>query len=256
MIPRIIHYCWLSDDPIPAELNEYMNTWKKYLTDYEIIHWNFNRFPKEKSIWVKQAFEQKKYAFAADYIRLYALYHYGGIYLDTDVEVLKSFDPFLDAREMLCREIGGDPEVAAFGVEKGCEWIKVCLDRYQNRPFIKEDGSFDVLPLPKVIQNTLIENGYIFRDIDYPSSNHKFTNKEIPILPYEYFSPKSYSSGKLYKTELTVSIHHFKGSWLPWYTQLEKKIFNSVGLDSKNISGAIISRLEKLYHKIKFVPKK
>ena len=87
MIPKIIHYCWLSNDPIPSNIQHYMDSWKKYLPDYEFIHWNFDKFDKSSSRWVSEAFDNKKYAFAADYIRLYALYHYGGIYLDMDVDV-------------------------------------------------------------------------------------------------------------------------------------------------------------------------
>ena len=101
MIPKIIHYCWLSNDPIPSNIQHYMDSWKKYLPDYEFIHWNFDKFDKSSSRWVSEAFDNKKYAFAADYIRLYALYHYGGIYLDMDVEVLKSFNPFLSLQTMM-----------------------------------------------------------------------------------------------------------------------------------------------------------
>ena len=85
MIPKIIHYCWLSNDPYPAKIQHCINSWKKKLPGYEIKLWNLQNFPLEKSEWVKQAFEAKKYAFAADYIRCYALYTYGGIYLDSDV---------------------------------------------------------------------------------------------------------------------------------------------------------------------------
>ena len=98
MIPKIIHYCWLSDDPVPETLQGYMKSWKEKLPDYEFILWNFNRFDKSSSIWVSQAFDNKKYAFAADYIRLYAVYNYGGIYMDMDIEVLKSFDDLLNSQ--------------------------------------------------------------------------------------------------------------------------------------------------------------
>ena len=81
MIPKIIHYCWLSNDPIPDDLKKCMDSWKEKLPDYEVMLWNFDRFPKTKSQWVSDAFDNKKYAFAADYIRLNALYNYGGIYL-------------------------------------------------------------------------------------------------------------------------------------------------------------------------------
>ena len=93
MIPKRIHLCWLSGDPYPAKIGKCLASWKKHLPDYEVVLWDTKRFDLESSPWVKQAFEAKKYAFAADYIRFYALYNYGGIYLDSDVEVLRSFDP-------------------------------------------------------------------------------------------------------------------------------------------------------------------
>jgi len=120
MIPKIIHYCWLSDDPVPEKLQNFMKSWKKYLPDYEFMKWDFKRFPKDKCAWVSEAFDNKKYAFAADYIRIYALYNYGGIYLDMDVEVLKSFDDLLSLPYFLCYEEDGQgPEVAAFGAGGG-----------------------------------------------------------------------------------------------------------------------------------------
>ena len=127
MIPKIIHYCWLSNDPIPDDLKTCMNSWKKYLPDYEFMLWNFERFPKEKSKWVSDAFDNKKYAFAADYIRIYALYHYGGFYLDMDVEVVKPFDPYLGLATMIGYENSKAKglEVAAFGVER----YSPCLTR-------------------------------------------------------------------------------------------------------------------------------
>ena len=95
MIPKIIHYCWLSDDKFPTQIQKCIDTWKVILPDYEFKLWDTTTLNLEDYIWIKQAFETKKYAFAADYIRLYAVYHYGGIYLDTDVEVLKSFNNLL-----------------------------------------------------------------------------------------------------------------------------------------------------------------
>ena len=127
MIPKIIHYCWLSNDPVPSDLQKYMQTWKVKLPDYEFIKWDFKRFPKGKSKWVDQAFDKKKYAIAADYIRLFALYNYGGIYLDMDVEVLKSYDDLLPLSSMICFEANGTTiEAATIGSEKGCIWVKKC----------------------------------------------------------------------------------------------------------------------------------
>lgn len=219
MIPKIIHYCWLSDDPIPKDVQGYMSTWKKHLDDYEFVKWDFNRFPKDKCAWVSEAFDCKKYAFAADYIRLYALYHYGGIYLDSDVEVLKSFDKFLELDTMLCYENtdNGDMEleVAAFGVAKGQKWVGDCLRHYDGRHFIKEDGDMDMETLPVVVGKKLAENGYTLKDVYSISEALTSEPNEIPVFPYEYFSPKNLRTMEVTVTNNTHSIHNYKGSWSP-----------------------------------------
>lgn len=217
MIPKIVHYCWLSDDPIPQALEKCMSSWKKHLNDYEFILWNFSRFPKDKVSWVSEAYDNKKYAFAADYIRLYALYNYGGFYLDMDVEVCKSLTPFTSLKTVLGwqRSIGG-VEVAAFGVEKKAEWVKKCLEEYEGKHFIQPDGTFDMLPLPNRIESALRKMNFEITNVDnVPSAVSAETNKKFPIFSYDYFSPKSYLSGRIKRSKKTVCIHHFSGSWLP-----------------------------------------
>lgn len=216
MIPKIIHYCWLSNDPIPEKLQLYMNSWEKHLPEYEFIKWDFNRFPKESSKWVSDAFDNKKYAFAADYIRLFALYHFGGVYLDMDVEVLKPFDDFLNLDEMLCYEKDGNGaiEMAVIGVKKNSNFIKDCLDYYDNREFIKIDNTFDTTTIPCIATKILLEN-YKVANASCINNAIKITSEgNIPIFPSDYFSPKSYDNGKIYLTSNTVTIHHFAGSWL------------------------------------------
>ena len=160
MIPRIIHYCWLSDDPVPPRLQAYMDTWRRILPGYEIRLWNFDRFPRGKSAWVDEAFDHRKYAFAADYIRAYALYHHGGIYLDSDVEVLKSFDDLLSLPYFMCRETGSRcVEAAVMGAEAGHPLYKALLERYDKRHFIRPDGSMDITPMPDVIGETAVALG-------------------------------------------------------------------------------------------------
>ena len=197
MIPKIIHYCWLSNDPIPQKLKECMETWKEKLPDYEFILWNFDRFDKNSSIWVQQAFDNKKYAFAADYIRLFAIYNYGGIYMDMDIEVLKDFESLLNQNLMIAYE---NPEktgieAGCFGSEKKNSFIEDCLGYYKDRAFIKNDGSFDILPLPKIML--------------------KFLSAHQDVMPYDwhYFTNKSYHTGKISTTEKSYSIHRFAGSW-------------------------------------------
>lgn len=236
MIPKIVHYCWLSDDAVPDALQKCMKSWSAVLPDYEIVRWDFNRFPKGKSKWVDEAYGNRRYAFAADYIRLYALYNYGGIYLDMDVEVVKTFDSFLHLKTMLCYENSADSrlEVAAFGVEKGSLWVKRCLEYYENRCFKKADGSFDTKVLPLIIRDCLRKNAYVLNSVETIRQAEACSGNAIPVFPFDFFSPKSYVTGKIEKTERTCSIHHFAGTWLPWYCRLEKKICSALGLAYKD----------------------
>ena len=199
MIPKIIHYCWLSNDPLPEDFKKYMDGWKTVLSDYEFIKWDFNRFPKDKSAWVSEAFDHKKYAFAADYIRLYAVYHYGGIYMDMDMEVLKSFNDLLDKPYMFAKENKREDwiEAGCFGAEKNNEFIGKCLERYEGRHFVKEDGSLDTVPLPIVLDGVRIANKI-----------------KLKLYSWDYFTAKIYSSGEERPTNNTYTIHHFAGSWL------------------------------------------
>lgn len=225
MIPKIIHYCWLSNDPIPQKLQNYIQSWKKNLPDYELVLWNFDRFDKDSSLWVKQAFENKKYAFAADYIRLFALYNYGGIYLDLDVEVIKDFRPMLELKTFMCwQNESAGLEVAAMGAEKGCSWLKLCLDRYANRPFVTEQG-FDTKILPLIVEDVLRENKISLKDVQNINSAKEFEHKGIPIFTCDFFSPKSLATGIISVTPNTYCIHHFSGSWCDKKSRLRGQIY-------------------------------
>ena len=238
MIPKIIHYCWLSGDQIPEKLQKYLDTWSKILPDYQFILWDLNKFDIKSSLWVEQAFRAKKYAFAADYIRLYALYNHGGIYLDMDVEVLKSFNAFIPLKTMLCFEKSKDKrlEMATFGTEKGSRWIKECLSYYDNREFISQDGIMDTKVLPCIISELLYKNNYKLQPVNNIKEACQIKEEKIiPVFNDEYFSPKSYGNGKITITNNTYSIHHFEGTWLPWYAKLEKYIFQCLGLTYRAI---------------------
>ena len=154
MIPKIIHYCWLSDEPYPSIIQYCLNSWKRYLPDYEIILWDKKKFDINSSKWVQQAFNAKKYAFAADYIRLYALYHYGGIYLDSDVEVVKTFNPLLHQPYFFGTENNETIriEAATIGVEPHNDFILKCLQYYEERDFIV-GGDMDLKPLPFIMMS-------------------------------------------------------------------------------------------------------
>lgn len=212
MIPKKIHYCWLSNDKIPQKLQRCMTSWEKYLPEYEQVRWDLKRFPLDKSLWVRQAFEAKKYAFAADYIRLYALATEGGIYLDMDVEVLKSFDDLLHLPYFICKENGPQGiEAAVIGAEKGCGWIKKCLAQYEGVAFINEKGMMKTEVLPRVIK-TVIGQNFTMVPIENVSE-FDFCEKKVCYLPCDYFSPKNYATKKIAITQNTYCIHHFVGSW-------------------------------------------
>ena len=215
MIPKIIHLCWLSGEPYPPKIAKCLKSWKVFLPDYEVMLWDTNRFDLKSSLWVKQAFENKKYAFAADYIRFYALYHFGGIYLDSDVEILKSFDDLLDLPYFVGAEKAGTPEAAIMGAEKGCDWIKQCLDYYDRRSFVKDDGSLDIRKLPEIMNEQILklkplrilslDESKQIRILDF--------SKEVLVFNDVYFSPKVFDSREVELTPYTYAIHHYQNSW-------------------------------------------
>ena len=237
MIPKIIHYCWLSNDPYPEELQKCMDTWKKKLPDYEFILWNFERFDKSSSKWVEQAFDKKKYAFAADYIRLFAVYNYGGIYMDMDIEVLRSFDDLLDSELMMAYENDEQNgiEAGCFGASKNNSIIKECLDYYTNRNFVKEDGSFDILPLPKIMIQTTSK---------YP---------ELTIRDRYTFTCKSYYTGEITTKNYSYAIHNFAGSWLrkddEEFKTIIQNIYKKYGKNSLSTFVIYLKKSKYLLHK-------
>ena len=215
MIPKIIHLCWLSGDPYPKKIEFCINSWKKYLPDYEVMLWDTNRFDVNSNPWTKQAFEAKKYAFVADYIRLYAVYNYGGIYFDSDVEVIKKFDDVLGLPYFVGAETDENSlELAAFGAEKGTQWVKTALDYYEGRNFIREDGSMDIEVQPLVMSRTLGAK-YEWTPIKKKEEVVRDESK-LCVFPCDWFSahPFSENGGCKYTiTKNTHSIHHYAGQW-------------------------------------------
>ena len=242
MIPKIIHYCWLSNDPFPDNIQRCIDSWKKVLPDYELMLWNFDRFPRGKSKWVDQAFDSHKYAFAADYIRLYALYNYGGIYLDSDVEVLKSFDELLYLPYFIGQEnTPSGIEAATVGCEKGNILMKDMLDSYEGKDFIKPDGGFEDLPLPFIFRKC-IEARYSY---NYILDTKDFNNNPdvINVFPVDWFSPKHWKTKELNVTDRTYSIHHFAGSWVEKNNTQQQENNASIGGKNTPTKSSILLRL-------------
>lgn len=229
MIPKIIHYCWLSGDPYPEKIRSCIATWKKILPDYEFRLWDGSQFDLNEIPWVKEAVENKKYAFAADYIRCYALYHEGGIYLDSDVEVLRSYNDLLDRSYFIGYERNTDCiEAATLGFEPGHELFRNMLDYYTGRHFATEKG-LDTLPLPQIMRQVIADN-----------------NLHLNIFPSDYFSPKN--DEEIHLTENTYSIHHYTGTWRsPLYNKLRMLTLRIFGVKGKNFIARILHALGKKY---------
>lgn len=216
MIPKKIHYCWFGGKPIPEKDQKCIASWKKYCPDYEIIKWDESNYDITKNRYMKEAYEAKKWGFVPDYARLDILYNEGGIYLDTDVELIKGLDDLLDNKGYMGFE---DKERInpglGIGAEKHNPTIKKIMDDiYEDRRFKKADGSLDITPSPKMNTDELVSMGLVIND-------KKQTVGELTIFPTEYFCPKSYETNEINITENTYSIHWFNASW---FTPIQKKI--------------------------------
>lgn len=255
MIPKKIHFCWLGDSVYPKKARACIRSWKRFLPDYEIKCWGLQQFPLENNPWLKEAFENKKYAFAVDYMRLCALYQEGGIYFDTDVEVRKSFDDLLYLPYFLGQESTPNVvDVGTIGVAPHTPWVAKILEHYENRHFIRSDGSFDMTPLPQIMRD-IFQKNYGLNFINKPS-DFDLKNPAIQLLPVEYFSPKHWDSLEVYPTKNTYSIHHFAGSWLP-PMPMKKRIKKEIKAKIKSLIGQrAVFKIRPFYGRVKSFPSK
>ncbi|MFQ9924820.1 MAG: glycosyltransferase family 32 protein [Beduini sp.] len=242
-IPKIIHYCWFGKQDKPDYLMNYIQTWKDNLPDYEIIEWNESNFDFNFCQYSLDAYKTKKYAFVSDVARLYALFNYGGIYLDTDVEVLKSFsDLLLDKELILSFEIENRIATSFMAASKNNKTILEFLNIYKSKKFILDNGEFNLTPNVEYLTALLKKMGLV--------ENGKFQKLEnnIYIYPMDYFSPYDYINCINNSSELTYCIHHYAVSWLNKNVLLKRKI--KVFLVKTIGKNGLIS-LRKLKNKIK-----
>ena len=198
MIPKKIHYCWFSGQAFPEEVRKCMESWERMLPGYELVQWDAEKALATGIPWVRDALEQRRWAFASDAVRLYALESEGGIYLDTDVEVLKSFDGLLEREYFFGYENGSRRiEGAVMGAVKNSPVIAKALEFYQTSRFSYREREVDDLVLPNILARA-------FEDMP-----------GLEIFPEHVFSPKSFIDGKIRTLPETVCIHHFSSSWRP-----------------------------------------
>lgn len=244
MIPKKIHLCWLSGDPYPSKIKKCIDSWKRIMPDYEIKVWDTTNFDIEAApLYVKEAISKRKWAFAADYIRMYALYHEGGIYLDSDVLVKKPFDNFLnhsffssleyhpiqiekDNSLLMIDEYGNriregfvsgiQIQAAVMGAEKNSKFVKDVIDWYADKSFIKADGELatDVLS-PQIYARIAEKYGFIYKDIDQELDGNIFI-----------YRSEIFAGNKHEVTPASYAIHYCAHSWHPTIKEKIKKFFN------------------------------
>ena len=249
----MIHYCWFGKNPLPQLSIKCIESWKTYLPEYEIKEWNEDNFDINIISYTKQAYENRKYAFVSDYARFWILYQYGGVYFDTDVEIIKPMSDIIDKGAFMGCETDYDIKsnrinnnVHKFGLsvnpglglaaDPHMAFYKQLLDLYSSLSFYNDDGLLNISTVVEYTTRLLFEKG-----LNNISDFQKIEG--IYIYPKEYFNPKS-PLGIIRITKNTYSIHHFSASWLTPYQRLKNKLVTIFQL-------SIIGRFFlKLYHKI------
>lgn len=225
MIPKIIHYVWVGNNPKPKDIKKCMKTWKKHLKDYKIIEWNESNFDISCHPFVKKAYEAKKWAYVSDYIRMYAIYNYGGIYLDTDVLVLENFDKFLNNKVFVGFERENYPFTAVFGAEKKNKFIKKLLDYYDN---------LDAYNFDFENNNTISVSNILINEYGCSKENKEQLLKDgIKVYKDDILCNPSKNS---------TTVHIFTGTWLEGIKPLKRKIVTALKTNIKTKKQAEIYR--------------
>ena len=214
MIPKIIHYCWFGGSELPAKAKKCIASWKKYCPDYEIIEWNEENFDVNMNAYTKMCYEQEKYAFLTDYIRLVVVEEQGGIYFDTDVEILRSFDDLLDCKAFFGFE---DENYINTGVGFGSEPKNIVIRQMLKEYTMLLDGMHGTIGCP-------ILNTQALDKLGLKRNGKKQNISEAIIYPRDYFNPYDDATGIVNKTENTYSIHWFAKSWLDKKMVLRSKL--------------------------------
>ena len=214
MIPKIIHYCWFGRGEKPKLAQKCIASWKKYMPDYEIIEWNEDNFDVNRNAYTQMCYEQKKYAFLTDYLRLVIVEEQGGIYFDTDVEVLRPFDDLL-VHPAFCgfenNQYANTGE--GFGAEPHNPVVQQMLKEYDQLL----DGQHGTIGCPILNTEALLKFGLKL-------NGEKQELTDAVVFPEDFFNPRNSITGELKKTANTYSIHWYSASWMPWYMRLRSTI--------------------------------
>ena len=240
MIPKVIHYCWFGRNPLPRLALKCIESWKKYFPGYEIKEWNEDNFDVNAVPYTRDAYAARKYAFVSDYARYWILFRFGGVYFDTDVEVIRPMEDLIEKGPFMGIEVPGKgvkyPQVAlglGLGAEPGMAFYKDMLDYYAGLPFHREDGSMNLVTIVHYNTDVLVKYGMRKTDDIQQAGG-------IYIYPVEYFNPMDSLTGRLRITENTRSIHRYAASWTG--TSILKKKLSRL---SHRVFGLSYHRLKK-----------
>ena len=248
MIPKRIHYCWFGGNPLPPMAIKCIASWRRYFPDYEIVEWNESNYDIFQNTYIREAYNAKKYAFVSDYARFDVLYRFGGLYFDTDVEVVSSFEDILLNGAFMGCEIDGDnsdctsilvnPGVG-LGIEAGHSLYKKIIDYYSSQTFLYPDGKINTTTVVTRVTELLLECGLQNKsDIQVVDG--------IYVYPKEYFNPRNNNTGKLERTGKTHSVHWYAQSWDTPYERIKSKITRPVhrlfGEDCFRIIKSVLGR--------------
>lgn len=233
MIPKKIHYCWFGENKLPSLAIKCIDSWKKILPEYEIIEWNEQNFDINRFAFTEEAYKSKKMSYVTDVCRLFVLKEIGGIYMDTDVEILKPLDIFLNDTAFSGFESNITLPTGIMASIQDGEWVTEMLDYYQNKKFLDEKNKPILIPNTQIITKLMIKKGFLI--------NNKYQKKEgyITFYPNDFFCPKDNTTGQIHLTENTYCIHHFSGSWLSkksrFKNRFSKLIYKYFGPKTVNI---------------------
>lgn len=207
LIPKVIHYCWFGGNPIPDQYKVWMESWHRFCPDYEIIEWNESNYDVSKNAYMYQAYQKKKWGFVSDYARLDVVYHFGGIYLDTDVELVQNLDDLLYQKGF----VGFENEERVntglgFGAVEGLPVFEEMLDLYSDMRFINEDGSLNMTGCP-ILQTSILEKHHLQKNGEYQIV------ADLTIYPEKVLCGKNMITKRVRLKPYTRAIHHFNGSW-------------------------------------------
>lgn len=222
MIPKKIHYCWFGGAPLSKRALRCMDSWKHFCPDYEIVRWDESNSPLSDCTYVRQACQRRKWAFASDYVRLTALCEQGGIYLDTDVELVAPLDAFLEQEAFLGLERAGKAATCLMACEPGHPFFRRALEQYSGLSFLREDGSVDDTTNVERLSALLAAEGLREENVTQRLCG-------VTVYPTDYFCPKSLDTGRITRTPRTCAIHHFDASWMPVKKRVNTRLAQLLG---------------------------